>query len=276
MSGGIGSFAAAVRVVEQFGTEDVLLLFADTLIEDQDLHRFLRDAIDYLGVRLVRVCDGRTPWQVFADVRWIGNSRLAPCSKWLKQIPCRRWLEENADPADTVLYVGLDWTERHREPGVVRGWAPWRVEFPMAEEPYLSKEQMLEDCRARGLVPPRLYRLGFRHNNCGGTCVRAGQKQWRHTLHVFPDRYADAERHEAALRQKLGDRSILTIQRRGVKIPLPLSELRRQASQQPCCAVDPIGQIALDLAPACDGEPLLDGLSAADLRELRCAAHPRR
>ncbi|MEV0297124.1 hypothetical protein [Nocardia sp. NPDC050710] len=166
---------------------------------------------------------------MFADVRFIGNSRLAPCSKWLKQVPCRRWLQHHCDPADTVLYVGLDWAERRREPGVIGGWAPWRVEFPMADQPHLSKEQMLDDCRALGLVPPRLYELGYSHNNCGGICVRAGQKQWRRTLEVFPDRFAEAERREAALRKELGDYSILREQREGIKYPLPLSELRRHA-----------------------------------------------
>ncbi|MFE9328350.1 hypothetical protein ACIHDR_46760 [Nocardia sp. NPDC052278] len=240
MSGGIGSFAAATRVAQRYGTSDMVLLFADTLAEDEDLYRFLSDAVAYLGMPLVRVCDGRTPWEVFADVRFIGNSRLAPCSKWLKQIPCRRWLEQNCDPADTVLYVGLDWAERRREPGVVHGWTPWRVEFPMAEAPYLTKEQMLDDCRARGLMPPRLYELGYRHNNCGGVCVRAGQAQWRRTLRVFPDRFAEAERREAQLRELLGDRSILVEQRQGVKYPLPLSELRRRSDKPPSppCSTD--------------------------------------
>ena len=36
-SGGVGSWAAAKRVVERHGTEGVVLLFADTLIEDEDL-----------------------------------------------------------------------------------------------------------------------------------------------------------------------------------------------------------------------------------------------
>ncbi|MGV9678833.1 hypothetical protein ACWDSJ_26415 [Nocardia sp. NPDC003482] len=228
MSGGIGSFAAATRVAQRFGTDDMVLLFADTLIEDEDLYRFLADAVDYLDVPLVRVCDGRTPWQVFSDTRYLGNSRLAPCSKWLKQIPCRRWLDHNADPADTILYVGLDWTELRREQGVVRGWAPWRVEFPMADSPLLTKDRMLADCRAAGLVPPRLYELGYSHNNCGGTCVRAGQGQWRHTLRTFPERFAEAERQENRLRAELGDYSILTEQRGGLKYRLPLAELRRR------------------------------------------------
>ncbi|MEW1734400.1 hypothetical protein AB0346_00420 [Nocardia beijingensis] len=273
MSGGIGSFAAATRVAQRYGTKDMVLLFADTLAEDEDLYRFLSDAEEYLRVPLVRVCDGRTPWQVFADVRFIGNSRVAPCSKWLKQIPCRRWLEQHCDPADTVLYVGLDWAERRREPGVVHGWAPWRVEFPMAEDPYLTKEQMLDDCRARGLVPPRLYELGYSHNNCGGVCVRAGHKQWRHTLRVFPERFAEAERQENHLRTLVGDRSILTEQIRSVKYPLPLSELRRRAE----CAPTP--HTLSETAPAAPSgrqpveEPSFPGLAPA-ARSRRSSRRP--
>ncbi|WP_433206897.1 hypothetical protein ACQP1G_20885 [Nocardia sp. CA-107356] len=230
MSGGIGSFASAVRIAQRYSTDEMVLLFADTLAEDPDLHRFLGEAVQYIGVPLTRVCDGRDPFQVFDDVRYIGNSRLAPCSKWLKQIPCRRWLEQHCDPANTVLYVGFDAVEWRREPGVVKGWAPWRVEFPMTEEPCLTKQDMLDECRAvHGIEPPLLYELGYSHNNCGGVCVRAGKKQWLRTLELFPERFAYAERREAELREKLGNYSILVEQRKGMKYPLPLSELRRRA-----------------------------------------------
>jgi hypothetical protein len=230
MSGGIGSFASAVRIVQRYGTDEMVLLFADTLAEDPDLHRFLGEAVQYLGVPLTQVCDGRDPFQVFDDVRYIGNSRLAPCSKWLKQIPCRRWLEQHCDPADSVLYVGLDVVEWRREPGVIKGWAPWRVEFPMTAEPCLTKQEMLDECRVvHGIEPPLLYELGYSHNNCGGVCVRAGKKQWLRTLELFPERFATAERREAELREKLGNYSILVEQRNKIKYPLPLSELRRRA-----------------------------------------------
>jgi hypothetical protein len=53
---------------------------ADTKVEDPDLWRFVRDAAAHLGVTPVVVADGRTPWQIFADQRFIGNSRIAPCS----------------------------------------------------------------------------------------------------------------------------------------------------------------------------------------------------
>lgn len=71
-----------------------------------------------------------------------------------------------------------------------------------------------------------MYELGFDHNNCGGTCVRAGQRQWKHLLEILPERYAHAEGQEEELRELLGDVSILRDRRGGSSRPLPLSVLR--------------------------------------------------
>jgi len=113
-SGGIGSWYTAKRVIEQHGKENVVLLFTDTLIEDEDLYRFLDDTEKDLGVPVTRIADGRTPWQVFKDVRWLGNSRLAQCSHILKQKPAEKWIKANYKPDECVLYLGIDWTEEHR------------------------------------------------------------------------------------------------------------------------------------------------------------------
>jgi hypothetical protein len=229
-SGGIGSWAAAMRVAAEHGTDNLVLLAADTKAEDPDLWRFVADAGSLLGVEPIVVADGRTPWQVFADQRFVGNSRIAPCSVHLKQRPCRAWLTANADPANTMLYVGIDWSEQRRTPAIEKGWAPWPVRFPMCEPPHLSKQDMLDWARAEGLRPPRLYEQGFTHNNCFGVCVRAGQRQWRHLLHIAPERYLAAEAEEEKLRAQLGDVAILKEQRQGVSYPLPLRELRRRAA----------------------------------------------
>lgn len=227
-SGGIGSWAATERVVAEHGITGLVLLIADTRIEDPDLWRFVRDSTIRLGVEPTVVADGRTPFEVFHDQRFLGNSRLAPCSTWLKQRPARAWLNAHADPADTVLYVGIDWSEARRVPAIVHGWAPWTVRFPMCDLPHLSKQDMLDAARAHGLTPPRLYTMGFSHNNCGGVCVRGGQKHWLRVLEVFPDRYAHAEAQEQQLRAELGDVAILRERRGGVSRPLTLTELRRR------------------------------------------------
>ncbi|WP_245716008.1 hypothetical protein [Micromonospora peucetia] len=49
------------------------------MTEDPDLYRWLDDSSAQLGVLITRVADGRTPWQLFHDVRYLGNSRIAPC-----------------------------------------------------------------------------------------------------------------------------------------------------------------------------------------------------
>ncbi|MGW6238347.1 hypothetical protein [Streptomyces sp. NPDC055094] len=236
-SGGIGSFAAAVRVAEKHGTANLTLLIADTGIEDPDLWRFADDTSRLLGVPLTKVADGRTPWQVFRDKKFLGNSRLAPCTRALKQIPCRKWMEAHRDPAHTLVYIGIEPTtrDRARMPAIAHAWKPSRTRFPLCSkwEPPLTKKELLQEARALGVAPPRLYELDFSHNNCGGTCVKAGMSQWRHLLDVMPDRYAYAEAQEEDLRRLLGPVAILRQQRKGVIRPLPLAELRRTHQDAP-------------------------------------------
>lgn len=235
-SGGLGSFGAALAVAEKHGTGNLTLLIADTGIEDPDLWRFADDTSRLLGVPLTKVADGRTPWELFRDKRFLGNDRITPCTKYLKQIPCRKWMKAHAPVDDSVVYIGIEKTPRDRARirAIARNWKPWRVQFPLCAKrmPELSKEdsktQLMDLARWYGIEPPRLYALGFEHNNCGGTCVRAGQKQWKLTLDVLPERFAEAERHEAGLRELLGDVTILRERRKGVAHSLPLSTIRRR------------------------------------------------
>jgi hypothetical protein len=231
-SGGIGSWATAQRVAAEYGTQDMVLLFSDTLVEHPDLHRFSRDAAEQLGLPVTRVCEGRTPFEVFRDVRYLGNSRVAPCSRILKQDPAKRWLETHFNPRDTILYVGIDHAEAARRRPIVSGWAPWQVEFPMCEPPHLTKQDMLDWAIRLGLRPPALYYppYSLSHNNCGGWCVRAGVRQWIHMLAVDPDGFAHAEAAEEELRHELGDVAILRDRRGGVTRPLPLSRLRQRTA----------------------------------------------
>jgi hypothetical protein len=233
-SSGITSYGAATIVIDRHGRDNVTLLFADTLSEDVDNYRFNRDAEKQLGVPLTVVCDGRTPQQVLRDRRWIGNARIAPCSHLLKQVPARRWLEANCDPASTVLYVGLDAYEPERVETNRRMWKPWQVEFPLTEPPYYPKSHWLREAKRVGLEPPAMYAFGFPHANCGGACIRAGQGQWGHLLNpALPQRFADSyrswEEFEQSMQAELGTESaILRDRRDDATIPLPLTVFRRQ------------------------------------------------
>lgn len=235
-SGGITSWATARHVIAEHGTASVTLLFADTNAEDEGLYAFNDAASAQLGVPVTRVADARerNPMQVFEDKRWLGNTRVAQCSLELKIKPCRDWLTANTDPADTVLYVGLDWTEPQRIPGNRAAWLPWATEYPLTGAPYYDKTQLRAEARAAGLPDPRLYRLGFAHNNCGGGCVKGGVGQWVRLLKVFPELYARHEAFEQRMRKLLGkDVSILRDRTGGATKPLTLAALRRRVEEQP-------------------------------------------
>lgn len=240
-SGGVGSFCAALGVREEHGTEDLILLFTDTRIEDEDTYRFLRDGAAVLGGRLVEISDGRTPWEVFRDVRMLGNSRVDPCSKLLKRDLGRRWLKEHQDPASAVIYVGVDWMEEHRFDRMRERWLPWRIEAPLVQPPYLNKEQMHQVAEAMGLPRQRLYRMGAGHANCGGGCVKMGIGGFARLLRSFPARYLEWEREESRLREVLGDVAILRDRRGGQTTPLPLSQLRERLSEGEECDLFEIG-----------------------------------
>lgn len=228
-SGGVGSWAAARRVRERFPEDRLFALFADTAMEDEDLYRFLPEAAANVGAELVMIRDGRTPWDVFRDERFLGNSRVDPCSKILKRQALDRWRSANLDPADTVLYVGIDWSEEHRFRRVRERLAPWRVEAPMCKPPYISKLDMLAALRSAGIEPPRLYGMGFSHNNCGGFCIKAGHAHFANLLRQMPERYAYHEQKEREIRVDLGDVSILSDRTGGgPRRPLTLEAFRER------------------------------------------------
>jgi hypothetical protein len=246
-SGGLGSWITAKRVVELAHPRDdsVVLLFADVASgrsphvgEDEDAYRFIREAAADVDAPLVTVRDGRDIWQVFHDDRFLGNTRLANCSKFLKQKPCREWLEANCDPADTVVYVGIDWTELHRLPAIEAGWTPYPVYAAADREPYLDRDDMQRMCEAAGIEVPRLYRAGFPHNNCGGFCVRAGQAQMELLLREHPERYAFHEVEEQELRDYLDkDVAVLRDRTGGTLTPLTLTGPSVSASRtSPTCS----------------------------------------
>lgn len=237
-SGGIGSYFAGKRVIERYGKENVVLLFTDTKMEDKDLYRFLNDASLFLGVPITTIADGRTPWDVFEQEELIGNSRFANCSKYLKQRLSKRWIKKHFKKDECILYLGIDWSEEHRKHAPIKNWAPYKVEFPMCEEPYLSKPEMLALLAYDGIKIPRLYEMGYAHNNCAGFCVRAGQGHFKHLYETQPELYKYHEEKERKLMEHIYNktgikRTILKKQVNGENYYYTLKELREKIEKEP-------------------------------------------
>jgi hypothetical protein len=141
------------------------------------------------------------------------------------------WLTRHYTPGDATIVVGIDWTESHRYERMAARWGAkgWSVEAPLCDAPYLAKPDVLDLLTRQGITPPRLYALGFAHNNCGGGCVKAGVGHFAHLYRTLPAVFVEWEREEAALGQHL-DKPVTILRDRsgGITRPLPLAQLRRR------------------------------------------------
>ncbi len=267
-SGGLCSFWAAWRVKERYGNSHMVLLFADTLIEDPDLYAFNNQASapskaqgqalcfhsypcpragrqTLLGVPITRISREEDPWSLFRRQGLIGNSRFPICSVMLKREPLDEWhqahcrdrfqdlqssfWDDGRSPA--TIYLGFDWTEEKRLNDLRAELSQWDIEAPMTEAPIWDKCRMESEARKLGLPIPRLYGLGFPHNNCGGRCVRAGISHFVHLYWVLRERFIEWRDEETATRKELERRgiepfSILKDRRGGTVKPLWLSDLQ--------------------------------------------------
>lgn len=230
VSGGLTSFEALRRCIAKHGTENTVALFADTLIEDEDLYRFLDDQERLFGITIIRLRDGRTPFQVMKDKRAITIRSMAPCSKTLKRELIDAWVTEHYSHTEYTSVFGMDWTELHRVERLTQRLAPSPVWFPLVEFPFVDKLTIAQQCGERwGIKPPRLYGMGFSHNNCGGGCVKAGQAHWAHLLRTMPERYQMWEQKEQEIRDYLGKNiSILRDRHGGTSRPMTLTAFRKR------------------------------------------------
>ena len=239
-SGGLGSAITAQRVCDEFGKENVSLLFADTLVEDQDLYRFTDALVARLGCEFVRIADGRTPWQVFNDAKYIGNTRVDPCSKYLKRDLIKKYIKQNYTPDECIIWIGIDCTEAHRLVPVVERNKPYTYRSYLIEnDVFLTNSYKNEWLLENNITKPRLYSYGFAHNNCGGFCVKAGLGQFKKLYEFLPDVYmANEQEEQEAMRKNPKLKPFLRKSVNGTRVYLTMREYREEYLEKSAVTAD--------------------------------------
>lgn len=234
VSGGLTSFEALRRTLDRYGKENTHAYFADTLQEDEDCYRFIEDQRRYFGIEIEQVCDGRTIWQTWKDRRFItlrlpNGADIAPCSQELKRNAIDRVITGRYRRGEYVRVFGYEWSEIDRMSRLEQDIAPEKAWFPLAEPPYVDKCHISNFLDSIGIAVPRLYTLGFEHNNCGGGCVKAGQAHWAHLWFTMPERYLMWEEKEEEFRQYVDKNiAILKDRRGGQSKPMTLKAFRER------------------------------------------------
>jgi hypothetical protein len=196
LSGGKGSFASAF-LLKYLGYENVLLYFNDTKSEDPDSYRFIAETRDKLAWPLVSDSDGRDIFQVFKDRRFMGNSRIDPCSEVLKRNRSAAF-RKRFKPNDVRFFIGVGVWEKDRLDRAAPFWEPYRISSVLVDEEIYDEQKLIAEITAReNIALPSMYGHGFTHNNCGGFCVKAGLAHYAQLYKTCPERYLAFERREA-------------------------------------------------------------------------------
>jgi hypothetical protein len=208
VSGGLSSIEALERSLATYGRDTVYAVFADvgTVIEngrvvcgeDEDLIRFMGEAEEYLGVSINRISHHKYKniWDCFFGEKFMGNTRIDTCSKFLKRETLGRWISAFENP---IRIIGFSWMEKSRSDRYLKYFPD--AEFPLCLPPYLTNEDIARKWESRGIRRSRSYSDGFSHDNCGGMCVKMGIGQAWTLWKLRPWRYEYAERREKEFRK---------------------------------------------------------------------------
>lgn len=145
---------------------------------------------------LIWLSDGRDPFKVFDDRKYMGNTRVDPCSEVLKRDISKNF-RASLDPNTVTFHIGISWEEKHRYERAKRLWEPHRLDAPLLWEPYFLEPDKNKELTKLGIEIPKLYKLGFSHNNCSGFCVKAGQSHYETLYRTMPARYRWLENRES-------------------------------------------------------------------------------
>lgn len=259
VGGGLSSTVELpLRMIAEHGRDRVDLVMCRLPNEDPDVWRLVEAVENLTGIRVKMIGLNLSPWDVFLQTRYIGNTRIDPCSRILKREQMAQHMKANYDPRFTTLGVGITYHEIDRMAAVRKNWTAqgWKVEAPLATDVMLTRENMMGHCRALFDFVPRLYLMNFSHNNCGGGCVKAGKAQWARLLWYLPDVYEWWERQERIFIVRVGYHTILRDEKSkgGIRSsePVSLQEFRERmqskwANMLP--GVDPFE--GLEETPAC-------------------------
>lgn len=187
--------------------------------------------------------EGRDPWEIFRDRRFLGNSLVDPCSRIAKREVADAWRRGHCYPELNLLgdadhfAVGIGLHEKHRFADADGGGLGPRMaaEGWLYHAPLIDAEEAVDaggrshltllfsPVEQLGVEGQRMYRQGYKHGNCGGFCVKAGQAHWANRFRVQPERYAYDAMMERKLAAFIGKPVSMLTDRRGGKGKKPLT-----------------------------------------------------
>lgn len=181
-AGATSAVAAKLALAENQGL-DTKIVYCETGSHDDDNLRFLRECESWIGhpIEIARNHKYRDVDDVIEKERYLNGPDGAKCTQVLK-IQVRKEIQ---NPGTDLQVFGFHAGEIDRAADYRQNWPEVRLHCPL-----IKREMFHDDClallREAGIAVPRLYREGFRNNNCLG-CVKGGRGYWNKIRVYRPD-----------------------------------------------------------------------------------------
>lgn len=189
-SGGITSAVACYLAIQDFGIDRVRVIMIDTFNEDEDTYRFKKDCEILYGKNIETISEIGSKYVSITDV-WYKNKSLnvangAVCSSELKRVARKKFQKNNLF---THQIFGFDISEPNRAKSMTINYPETKAIYPLLERK-MSKEDCIKFFVDLKIEVPRMYKLGFKNNNCFQTgCVQGGIGYWQKIMLEFPDKF---------------------------------------------------------------------------------------
>lgn len=183
---GAASAVASKVAVDKYGDLCEVVTCDTRNTEHPDNERFLQDVERWIGKPITQLRSSKyaSTDDVFAATRYMSGSKGARCTTELKKLPRVAFQRET----DTHIF-GYTADEQRRADDFEKRNPELAVEWILIDEG-ISKEDCLKRLTSAGIALPKMYSLGFDHNNCMGCVESASPGYWNRTRKLFPDVFA--------------------------------------------------------------------------------------
>ena len=187
-SGGLASALTCKLCIDEYGLENVRIIFQDTMNEHEDTYRFKIDCEKWYSKEIETIKSEK--WgsiqEIWRRYKSLNTATGAVCSTELKRRVREDWQKNNTWIAQAF---GFTVDEIKRSKSRMMEHPKLNAIFPLIEKGY-TKKDVYKIIIEAGLEPPKMYKLGFDNNNCFGTgCTQGGIGYWKKIQKEYPEKF---------------------------------------------------------------------------------------
>lgn len=191
-SGGITSAVACKLAIDFYTKDRCRVIMIDTKNEDEDTYRFKKDCEELYGIEIESITIIGDSFNSIEDI-WYKHCSLnvatgAICSTVAKREVRELWQKSNKY-SNQVFGFEFEKKEFNRAMSMKLNHPKSKPIFPLLMMGY-DKNDCIKLMTEWGIEVPRVYKLGFKNNNCFNTgCVQGGIGYWQKMKKDFPEKY---------------------------------------------------------------------------------------